>query len=371
MGVSLRQGTYFLRAAHPGDGIRHKLGCPFHQDGTSTSDGSDARPVVGHNGDKTILNLDLPAYLMDDSTSNRETTPHLGSNGASKPRKVGKLRTLLDWLWSESEINYWSPNFAGRRNYHWLKFRLDKSLSTMSINGRSSQPILVVPPYDPNKRDEFLAPIKAFEDELKPSGGKYPVGIIMGVLKEVKPVGNGFVVLLKHNAREFHWLRADQWERINNSWFGRQNQTPDQGYDPGEKEFFIAMTITRKEKRGQPGVYWSKVEDFASLPLADTRTWIPVDSGHERKLALAMVEQGRSFIKPIAIGAAPDTLPDFILEDTAEKHVIEVLGLMNDPEYVKRVNEKRAIYVKQKQPVIWWIPGAAHDLPDLPSVTSR
>lgn len=371
MGVSLRQGVYFLRAAHPGDGIRHKIGCPYHQDGSAGANGPDARPVVGHDGEKTILNLDLPAYLMDDSTSSRDATPKPNANGQSKPRKVGKLRTLLDWLWSESEINYWSPNFDGKRNYRWLKYRLDKALSTMSINGRSSQAILVVPPYDPKRMDEFLAPIKAFDDALTPSGGKYPVGILMGALKEVKPAGRGFTVLLKHNARDFHWLSADQWERINHSWFGRWNKNPEQGFDPGDKDFFIAMTITRKEKRGQPGVFWSKVEDFAALSLADTRTWIPVDSGHERTLALALVEQGRAFIKPISIGAAPDTLPDFILEDTTEKHVIEVLGLMNDPEYVKRVNEKRHIYVKQKQPVIWWIPGGAQDLPDLPPIAAR
>lgn len=371
MGVSLRQGTYFLRAAHPGDGIRHKIGCPFHQDGTGRSDGTDAIPVVRHEGEKTILNLDLPAFLVDASASNRETNPKSSKNGPSKPRKVGKLRTLLDWLWSDAEINYWSPNFEGKRNYRWLKYRLDKSLSSLSINGRKSQPMLVIPPYDPNRKEEFIAPIKAFDEALKPWNGKYPVGVLMGLIKEVKPAGRGFTVLLKHAAREYHWLSTEQWMMLNKSWFGRLNKNPEQGFDPGERDFFVAIVVTRKPKRDQPGKYWSKIEEFAAIEITDTKTWIPVDSGHERKLALYMIEQGRSFIKPMAISEDGDVLPDFILEDTPEKHVIEVLGLMNDQEYIKRVEQKRAMYLKMNQPVIWWIPGGAQELPDLPPISGR
>lgn len=371
MGVSLRQGTYFLRAAHPGDGIRHKVGCPFHQDGSGRSDGTEASPVVTQDGQKTILNLDIPAYLADPSASDRETNSTSTRNGPAKLRKVGKLRTLLDWLWNDADLNFWSPKFEGKRNYRWLKYRLDKSISSLSINGRNNQQMLVIPPYDPSRMEEFLAPIKAFDDALKPSNGKYPVGVLLGLLKEVKPAGRGFTVLLKHNAKEFHWLSTEQWEGINKSWFSRWNKSPAEGFDPGNMDFFLALTVTRKQKRDQPGNYWSKVEDFATLPIADSKTWIPVDSGHERKLALAMVEQGRTFIKPMAIGEQTDVLPDFILEDTPEKHVIEVLGLMNIPEYVKHVEQKRAMYLKMKQPVIWWIPGGAQDLPALPPISDR
>lgn len=371
MGVSLRQGTYFLRAAHPGDGIRHRIGCPFHQDGTNRSDGTEARPVVTHEGGKTVLNLDLPAYMVDASSSSRETSQVSKSTGPSKTRKTGRLRTILDWLWNDAEINFWSPNFEGRRSYYWLKQRLDKSLADLSINGRGNQPLLVIPPYNQDHKENFLSAIKSFDDALTPVGGKHPVGVLMGMIKEVRPVGRGFAVLLKHSAREYHWLSANQWLMLNKSWFGRLNKNPEQGFDPGERDFFVAIAVTRNQKRDQPGNYWSKVEDFAAIEIADTKTWLPVDSGHERKLALNMVEQGRTFIKPMAIGENADLLPDFILEDTPEKHVIEVLGLMNNPDYVKRVEQKRAMYLKMKQPVIWWIPGGAEDMPDLPSAISQ
>ncbi len=48
--------------------------------------------------------------------------------------------------------------------------------------------------------------------------------------------------------------------------------------------------------------------------------------------------------------------PDFRLTDTTPPTVIEVLGLAGDPEYDRRMAEKRAHYQQVGIPLVEWTP---------------
>ncbi|MDF3882661.1 hypothetical protein [Cupriavidus basilensis] len=73
-------------------------------------------------------------------------------------------------------------------------------------------------------------------------------------------------------------------------------------------------------------------------------------------MADRLIAEGRAFEKPLRHVDRAPVHPDFRLTDTAPPTVIEVLGLAGDPEYDRRVAEKRAHYQQAGIPLVEWTP---------------
>jgi hypothetical protein len=127
---------------------------------------------------------------------------------------------------------------------------------------------------------------------------------------------------------------------------------------------FVLLRVERVEGKRGP---WIAIRDMAALQLADTTSWVPVDSDLERRLALHLVSEKRQFRKPLAVEYNDDDLvPDFILEDRADRMHLEVLGRMTDPEYRAHAEDKRRRYKQDSQEVWWWDVSTTSVIPALP-----
>ena len=106
--------------------------------------------------------------------------------------------------------------------------------------------------------------------------------------------------------------------------------------------------------------------------MITTADYIPVASSYEWRLAAHLIDQGRSFTKPLRFDAdAVEVLPDFILLDCEKRYFpMEVYG-MATPEYAERQRQKAAYYSTTfGLDGHWsWEPLLNRDIPSLPPIT--
>jgi len=101
-----------------------------------------------------------------------------------------------------------------------------------------------------------------------------------------------------------------------------------------------------------------------------TDSWIPTSSSYEYELADKLVEQGRTFEKPLRFDAKEDVyFPDFLLKDVGtDDYIMEVFG-MSTPSYILQKQRKTEWYDKEYGKNGWWNWDATitKPMPDLPA----
>jgi hypothetical protein len=364
MGVGLRttpNQTYFLYPLHRSDPPRHAFDCPHRIASETEGLGDGAKPVVQVINGKININLSAPSWRgRATGAGDAETEEPADKERAANPPNRGKLLSLLEVLWAHAELNVWRPYFEGHRHYATVRYRVLEAAGDMTIKRQPLSPRLYFPqPYTGDDDSEDRA-YQAFVNALRVDGnGRQWYGHVMGVLREVRQAETGgFCIYLAHSHRAF-WLEdAKAWERLSKRW----------GLEPGpvmenQGDSIVVMRVmTRAGRHGA----WLSVEDMAVMMISDRRRWIPVDSAPERELALRLATNRRFFRKPMSVEyEAGEIVPDFVLEDRADRMHLEVLGRMNDPDYRQQVEAKRAIYQEREQAVWWWETDAG-DMPSIP-----
>jgi predicted nuclease of restriction endonuclease-like RecB superfamily len=87
--------------------------------------------------------------------------------------------------------------------------------------------------------------------------------------------------------------------------------------------------------------------------MLTSRHYIPADSSHEMQMAEALVDAGRTFTKPLRYDDEAE-FPDFRLQDQESECVVEVWGMMGNPDYEARKAEKIKSYKSRGVQVIEW-----------------
>jgi Protein of unknown function (DUF1173). len=82
--------------------------------------------------------------------------------------------------------------------------------------------------------------------------------------------------------------------------------------------------------------------------------FIPCDSIHEVAMANRLVAEHRDFFKPLRMAPDDAMLPDFLLRDTDTPTHIEVYGMNGLASYEARKEQKRALRLARRIPVIEW-----------------
>jgi len=144
---------------------------------------------------------------------------------------------------------------------------------------------------------------------------------------------------------------------------------------------FVIARIDAYESKGEllfnknkKNTYY-QVADLAMMPVAigmrggsRARWRIPFDSSHEKEVALKLMSEERCFIKPLRYDAHRDIVfPDFILTDTKTKVPIEVWGIVNNDEYIKRKCEKTKYYEEVFCGSWWEWDVYQKDIPEFPA----
>lgn len=372
MGVghrSVPHHTYYLYPLHRSDPPRHALGCPHRMVEEQTPAFADMSgvPVVEIRGDRINLNLAAPLYRASPAggRGDQKEAPKAERQRAPVPR--GKLRSLLEILWSQAELNLWRPAFARKRRYGVVSRRLREVAAGLLVRGHELAPLLYVPPpYHAHCEDELRAGREEWLANLKenPRNGRRWYGYLVGIVKHVEQHDEIFLLRCAHFPVPLHVATKD-WEEYADVWL---NMSPQERFTPEHPIAFVAR-IERTDSQREVRL---DLRDFATLHLSDDSSWIPVDSRHERHLVRALVAAHRAFRKPLAIEEQGDgLLPDVILEDRPDRTHLEVLGMMSHPVYAERWREKQARYEQVGQAFWCWDPLATPQLPPLPPAQAR
>ena len=110
---------------------------------------------------------------------------------------------------------------------------------------------------------------------------------------------------------------------------------------------------------------WWKVHSTAVMPTSPQ--FLPTESSYVVDFEGYLVEQGRHFIKPIAINelGENDQRPDYILLDTTPRVRCEVWG-MQTPEYLSGKAKRLAEYAQKGQDLVSWSAEPREPFPELP-----
>lgn len=380
MGVGCRtapQETYYLYPLHRTDPVRHAWGCPHRVSGSGTGLGS-AKPVVELKNGRINVNLETPLRrgTVRDDDEDAESKKQEKPDGTGRDRSAsarGKLLTLLQVLWSEAELNVWRPGFAGRRSYGVIRERLLEAADAIAVKGQALGPRLWVPaPYRPEREAERDAAMQGWLARLQPNAkGQRWYGLVVGLLRGIHAPRPGSIAVEVAHWRWRLWVPAERWPSWARRWaLDRYREDGGDTAEPSEPAMLIALVLREEGRKGP----WLAVRELAVMPIADTDCWIPVDSGHERRLVQHLVNEGRRFWKPFAVEidqeqarGEGELVPDVVLEDRADRLHLEVLGMMSDPAYAAHWVEKARRYAAREQAVWTWDPAQQPALPVIPA----
>ncbi|QKW32502.1 DUF1173 family protein (plasmid) [Nocardiopsis flavescens] len=341
--IRLRKSRYHL-AVWPGEGPLHASGCEFH-DHEPHRGGSNSRRAAAIDAEAGTIRLNTALSTRDSSAGALAEAPRpAGRSGTGVQRARTGLLGLIHHLWEQADLHTW-PGSGGPRGWAHCHQALVQAAEPLTVNRQRLREVLhVVEPYHPSSESTITARLGAWRTGLVATSRR---GLLLG---EIKPAENGDVVAptrygvgmrLRHLA-PLLYLSEALWERARHRYrFALADRAPARA----RRIVIAAVEVTR-------GGHLQAVD--AAVLLACSR-YLPADSGHEVVMSQALAEAGRAFVKPLRPAPGEDVLPDFVLTDTPPPGcVVEVWGMLDDPEYEAHQLAKLARYREQGRTVIEW-----------------
>ncbi|GBQ74591.1 hypothetical protein AA0474_3257 [Acetobacter lovaniensis NRIC 0474] len=264
---------------------------------------------------------------------------------------------LLHLLWEEAGLNGWSPALGrARRRWSFVREALDRAA------------VRIVPARNQTLSDR-LAMI-GYGDEDGPAllretarscGDTWRI-LLLGIVDDIAVVdwtrGRQFCSLRFDGVQDYH-LRvsaAAVWhERLTRRYPMAMAAL---ALPRAERAIRVVGLVTATVRVGlDRGVTLVRCRaDDIALMEVEPDTLTPVSSGHELAIARALVDEHRSFIRPLRFDAGRDAvLPDFVLRDTGDPRgtPMEVFGRA-DEAYAARRAEKARYYDEVYGQENWW-----------------
>ncbi|MHB1701927.1 MAG: DUF1173 family protein [Acidobacteriaceae bacterium] len=360
--------TWYLCAADRETAKRHAPWC------RAQSDAVDAKPQVEDIEHEPSIEVDeggvtiIGGFARDWRESEADPKPVKPdrTREAAKSRTHPTLTLLLWALWGQAGLNVWKPSFAGKRSYAITRHRLLDAAQRIRIQGRSdwklSEDLFMPPVWNPQDRHESVD----FHREVDRALRARRVVFVLGDLRAVADDADGGLrLMLRHSRMQMKAQPglAARLEKQTSQWAGGLRGIP-------QDERRMVLVRLKSTDGSDQAICIDAVLMRTSYEA------IPVESSHEAVVAGRLIEQGRSFIKPLAAGNPQHwmqarmrrlgVVPDFVINDCFPAVFGEVFGLMNDPEYRERADEKILIYRQSNTPYWAWDTSASREPPPFP-----
>ncbi|MGT2460211.1 DUF1173 family protein (plasmid) [Cupriavidus basilensis] len=335
-----RHGTTYLLARWPEQAQMHARDCPFGRAWASkNTDASATAPILLKDGALDIK-LDLALSVVHHAPSATAAKGESSSRERSARRSVGLL-AFLEYAWETAGLNTWPGD--GHRSWATCWARLTAELGNCQINRQPAADVLhVIRRYEPDKSREINQAYESFLGGLTHDAAAQRRGLIIGEAQSLHPNQYGGVLVLRQSSRRY-FLPADLHTRIRQS-----HATALSGIGSKAARCVIIIAVAQSRKG------YLMVKEFAAM--LTNAMFLPADSSHEVAMANRLIREGRVFEKPLRyLGEAP-VHPDFVLRDTSTETVIEVYGMVGNPEYDAMVSEQRRHYARAGTRVVEWIP---------------
>ncbi|MDF4211134.1 DUF1173 family protein [Pseudomonas protegens] len=368
----LSSNDTFHLSRYPRTGPEHALMCLFFSpDHNKSGLGAYNTGVV----EETIagdLKIRLQLGLRKrDTKEGEEQEPEAEGKTESKPAaKAGESKTamtllgLLHLLWSEANLNTWTPAMTGKRNlglvHHLLmntaskvltsRLRLAEALVVATSNSSGKQPdanaAKVGKAIKNGRRLIVIAPLAAYTPERE-------------------ECSNNYLTITGFHGVPRIMVEAEEWASVKRR-FVREIAAWSRGYR------VVAIVQTDKP------ISRSKANALDIALMVVSNEWIPVESSYEAAIESKLRTESRRFTKPLRFDSTEEVVfPDFWLTDvnSAQEYPMEVYGRA-DAKYLARKQIKSDHYTTTYGSSGWWWWDAAADprgqsIPEFPPARVR
>lgn len=337
-------GTRHFLAVWPHDGHLHHYACLFHRnEGARTEGGVAVNPAILETGDGFDIAADFALarkqHIEGAEPAARSLPSSLPTSTRPTRARMGLLG-ILQHLWQEAQLNRWGSGW--KRDWWRVTNQLLPVLEQGTVARRPMvECVYLVPEFKEVRRQLIDGAWGSFRRRLERGGSdEVTMGIVVGEAKAFERSPHGFKLSLRH-LRDPLFMSGALRDKLSVSYSRAFNQI---GNDETIRVVCIALVELSK-------MNYVTVIDAALM--ATSRQYIPVDSSYEARLAHKLVDEDRSFSKPLKLEGDSQTLPDFILSDTWPPFVLEVFG-MTTSDYLERKAQKLDLYRTEGKPVWSW-----------------
>jgi hypothetical protein len=264
---------------------------------------------------------------------------------------------LLHLLWEEAGLNRWTPRLGrARRRWPFVREALDRAaLRIVPARNQTLSDRLAMIGYADEDGPALL------RETARNCGDTWRI-LLLGIVDDIALVnwqdGQQFCALRFDGAGAYN-LRvsaASLWhERVARRY---PMATAALALPRTERAIRVVGLVTATVRVGVTqglSLVRCRADDIALMEV-EPDTLTPVSSSHELAIARALVEQRRSFVRPLRFDAGRETvLPDFVLTDTGDPRgtPMEVFGRA-DEAYAARRAEKARYYDEVYGQAHWW-----------------
>lgn len=348
-------GARHFLAVWPHDGHHHHYACPFHRaEVDAGGDGAIVEPAVRESEDGFDIAADFPlSRVLQRATPDPQAAQPTALPAPSIRTQRARMGLLgiLQHLWTMGGLNRWGRGW--KRDWWRVTQELVGVIEQGSVGGKPMmERLYLVPEFSLKRKDLIDQAWDDFKGRLVPGEDQVRMGLVIGEIKEFSSSSFGYRITLRHFASALY-LRQELRQKLSESFpraFHKLNATQDQRN--------IGIFLVELAAKG-----YLNVIDGALM--ACSRQYIPVDSSYEAQVAHKLVEEGRSFSKPLRLEVEASALPDFVLTDTNPPCVMEVYGMTSN-EYLERKAQKQARYREEGKPVWSWDAAVDKHIPRFP-----
>jgi hypothetical protein len=236
---------------------------------------------------QTTLKLDFPLTRRP----GRSTPPPAGSEHDSVKSDGTRLslRGLLHYLWDQADLTRWHPGFTGRRTWTTVRRHLLDAADHMVVRGDPLRARLYIPePFSVETRDVISARRLSHWSRALPRPGQPAQRLLLiAEVKEIVSARYGYKTVIKHLPDQAFALDASLYRRLERR-FGAQLSL----WGATDSLHMIAIATFFLKDAGVP-----TIDELSLMPV--TNQWLNVDDGFDLQLTARLVNEGRSFIKPL------------------------------------------------------------------------
>lgn len=274
-----RMGNQYLVKRMPLTGGSHDPACesfepPYELSGLGPLMGSAIK--LDPSSGMAALKLDFSLSKLGSRTAPTETGA--GSDTVSGDARRLSLRSLLHFLWSESELTMWRSAWSGKRHWWNIRWHLIEAARQMHVKSGPLSNVLFVPELfrSADKASIEQRRTVAMETARPPRSGARKLMILVGEVKEIASARSGHKMIIKHMPGFVFLLDEGLHRRLQTRYANELAL-----WESEETSHLVTIATFALNPAGL-----AVVEEMALMVVSDN--WIPYESVHERALVEAL-----------------------------------------------------------------------------------
>jgi hypothetical protein len=346
----------------PDTGNQHHPACPSYEPEWEQSGIGDliGEAVIEHSPESIEVRVDFPLSRIPGCAVPRGESKVPGE--INVPRRQMSLRALLHLLWEQARFNRWYPAMQGKRSWAVIRKYLQEAAAYIQIKGvRLPERLYMPEPFNEPQKWEIAERRRVHLAQLHSpeSGAQFKMAIIVGEFKAAETSPCGRKVWIKHMPDCPLFIDGKSWERIERV-FAPMFEARDADTKIKLRMILCAVIYAKREHTYQ-------INTVSFMLVTDN--WIPVEGVHEIDLIHRLIEQSRSFMKPLRYDAKSAAhFPNVLLLDAGDApaalHVVS--NFMDEKE---RAAKERALQRGDANAWVWHTNQPMPALPPMPQVS--